>query len=169
MKSFWQIWIPLAAPVFLAGTPVFADDLQKVRSAVNSFLIKAGSGLVSNESMCPSSAGNLSEYVTRIEFAPVDATTNALLLSSETCGGGNKHGQYLYIAKSWGGGDLVNDAEIGDLSFIGTIDQVKDGVVYLLGKRWLPNDPHCCPSTEATLAYNVLTKKHVFSAAHREK
>jgi hypothetical protein len=117
MKSFWQLWIPLAAPVFLAGTPVFADDLQKVRSAVNSFLIKAGSGLVSNESMCPSSAGNLSEYVTRIEFAPVDATTNALLLSSETCGGGNKHGQYLYIAKSWGGGDLVNDAEIGDLSF----------------------------------------------------
>jgi hypothetical protein len=118
MKSFWQIWIPLAAPVFLAGTPVFADDLQKVRSAVNSFLIKAGSGLVSNESMCPSSAGNLSEYVTRIEFAPVDATTNALLLSSETCGGGNKHGQYLYIAKSWGGGDLVNDAEIGRFEFL---------------------------------------------------
>lgn len=79
--------------------------------------------------------GGLSEYVTRIEFVPVDATTNALLLSSETCGGDDKHGQYLYIAKSWGGGELVIDAEIGDLNFIGTIDRVKDGVVYLLGKR----------------------------------
>ncbi|MGJ0509720.1 MAG: hypothetical protein ACR652_21875 [Methylocystis sp.] len=164
MKTFWRICIPLAAPVLLASTAVFADDLQKVRSAVNSFLIKAGSGLVSNESMCPSTAGNLSEYVTRIEFVPVDATTNALLLSSETCGGGNKHGQYLYIAKSWGGGELVIDAEIGDLSFIGAISHVKDGVVYLVGKRWMPIDPHRCPSTEATLEYNVLTKKHIFSA-----
>jgi hypothetical protein len=153
----------------LTCSPVVADDLQKLRSAVNSFLIKSGGGLVSNKAMCQSSAGDLSEYVTRIELVPVDATTNALLLSSETCGGGDKHGQYLYIAKSWGGGELVIDAEIGDLNFIGTIDRVKDGVVYLLGKRWMPNDPHCCPSTEAILAYNVLTKKHVFSAAHSAK
>ncbi len=152
--------------VVAACTPVVADDLQKERSAVNSFLIKTGGGLVSNKAMCPSTAGNLTEYVTRIEFVPVDATTNALLLSSETCGGGNKHGQYLYIARSWGGGDLVSDAEIGDLSFIGRISHVKDGVLYLVGKRWAPNDPHCCPSTEATLEYDVLTKKHIFGAAH---
>ncbi len=165
MKSCRRMSVPLTLIVALTCTPVVADDLQKLRSAVNSFLIKSGGGLVSNKAMCQSSAGDISEYVTRIEFVPVDATTNALLLSSETCGGGDKHGQYLYIAKSWGGGELVIDADIGDLKFIGTIDHVKDGVVYLLGKRWMPNDPPCCPSAKATLAYNVLTKKHAFNAA----
>jgi hypothetical protein len=164
MKSCRRMSMPIMLVFAHTSTPVVADDLQKVRSAVNSYLIKSGGGLVPNKAMCQSPTGNLSEYVTRIEFVPVDATTNALLLSSETCGGGNKHGQYLYIAKSWGGGELVIDAEIGDLSFIGAISHVKDGVVYLVGKRWMPIDPHCCPSTEATLEYNVLTKKHIFSA-----
>lgn len=68
-----------------------------------------------------------------------------------------------------GGGELVIDAEIGDLSFIGTISHVKDGIVYLLGKRWMPKGPHCCASTEATLAYSVSTKKHRFSPAHDAK
>jgi hypothetical protein len=94
----------------LACSPAFADDLQKARSAVNSFLVKDGGGLASSRGLCPPSVGNLQEYVTRIEFVPVSATTNALLLYSEMCGGGNKHGQYLYISKSSGGGDLITDA-----------------------------------------------------------
>ena len=138
MKSCRRISMPIMLVFALTCTPVVADDLQNVRSAVNSYLIKSGGGLVPNKTMCQWPTGDLSEYVTRIEFVPVDATTNALLLSSETCGGGNKHGQYLYIAKSWGGGELVIDAEIGGLSFIGTISRVKDGVVNLLGKRWTP-------------------------------
>jgi hypothetical protein len=154
-----------AVTLFLvvACTPALADDLQKTRSAVNTALIKDGGGLVSDKALCPSAAGNLFEYVTRIEFVPVNATTNALLLSSEMCGGGNKHGQYLYISKSWGGGDLVTDAEIGDMSFIGRISHVEGGAIYLVGNRWMPNDPHCCPSKEGTLEYNVNTKKHVFN------
>ncbi len=164
-------FMPLTLIGVLAFTPVSADDLQKVGSAVNSYLVTTGGSLVSSKAMCPSTAGTLAEYVTRIEFVPVDATTNALLLSSEICGGENKHGQYFYLAKSWGGGDLVNDAEIGDVSFLGAISHVKGEVVYLVGKRWLPNDPHCCPSSEATLEYNVRTKKHVFNPANtvREK
>jgi hypothetical protein len=130
---------------------------------VNTALIKDGGGLVSEKSLCPKAAGNLIEYVTRVEFVPVDATTNALLLSSEMCGGGNKHGQYLYISKSWGGGDLVTHAEIGDMSFIGRISHVEGGTIYLVGNRWMPNDPHCCPSKDGTLEYNVTTKQHVFS------
>jgi hypothetical protein len=156
-------FMPLTLVCVLVCTPVSADDLQKVRSAVNSYLLNTGANLVSNKAMCPSTAGNLAEYVTRIEFVPIDATTNALLLSSEMCGGGNKNGQYFFIAKPWGGGDLVSNAEIGDMSFLGTISHVKDEVVYLVGKRWLPNDPHCCPSSEATLEYNVRTKKHDFN------
>jgi hypothetical protein len=162
MKSYRRMSVPLTLGVALTCTPVVADHLQKLRSAVNSFLIKSGGGLVSNKGMCQSSVGDLSEYVTRIEFVPVDATTNALLLSSETCGGGDKHRQYLYIAKSWGGGELVIDAEMGDLKFIGTIDHVKDGVVYLLGKRWMPNDPHCCPSAEADLGIQRPNEKACF-------
>jgi hypothetical protein len=154
-----------AVTVFLvvACTPVLADDLQKTRSAVNTALIKDGGGLVSDKSLCPKAAGSLIEYVTRIEVVPVDATTNALLLSSEMCGGGNKHGQYLYISKPSGGGDLVNNAEIGDMSFIGRISHVEGGTIYLVGNRWMPNDPHCCPSKDGTLEYNVTTKQHVFN------
>jgi hypothetical protein len=153
----------------LACTPACADDLQKARSAVNSFLVKDGGGLVSSKALCPPAVGNLQEYVTRIEFVPVNATTNALLLSSEMCGGGNKHGQYLYISKSWGGGDLVTDAEIGDMSFIGSISHVEGDTVYLFGNRWMPNDPHCCPSKQGTLEYNVTTKQHAFKVKDVQK
>ncbi len=79
------------------------------------------------------------------------------------CGGGNKHGQYLYISKSSGGGDLVTDAEIGDMSFIGRISHSDGNVVYLVGNRWMPNDPHCCPSKEGMLEYDVITRKHSFN------
>jgi hypothetical protein len=151
--------------LFLLGlgcSPAFADDLQRARNAVNSFLVKDGGGLVSSKALCPPSVGNLQEYVTRIEFVPVSATTNALLLSSEMCGGGNKHGQYLYISKSSGGGDLITDAEIGDMSFIGRLSHVEGDTVYLYGNRWTANDAHCCPSKEGTLSYNVATRKHAF-------
>ncbi len=163
LRQFLQLFHVL---IYKAAT---ADDLQKARSAVNALLVKDGSGLAPSKALCPNVTGNLQEYVTRIEFVPVTATTNALLLSSETCGGGNKHGQYLYISKSWGGGDLVTDAEIGDLSFLGVISHVDGDTVYLSGNRWMPTDPHCCPSKKGILSYNVSTKRHVFDVQDAPK
>jgi hypothetical protein len=149
---------------FVVGTPAAADDLQKARSAANSYLIQSGAGLVLDKALCPNALANAVEYVSRFEGVPINATTTAILLSTEMCGGGNKHGQYFYISKSSGGGDLVTDAEIGDMSFRGRISHAESNIVYFEGERWMPNDPHCCPSKEGTLEYNVVTRKHTFKS-----
>jgi hypothetical protein len=149
---------------FVVGAPAVADDLQKARSAANSYLIQSGAGLVLDKALCPNAPANSVEYVSRFEGVPINATTTAILLSTEMCGGGNKHGQYFYISKSSGGGDLVTDAEIGDMSFLGRISHSESNIVYFEGERWMPNDPHCCPSKEGTLEYNVVTRKHTFKS-----
>jgi hypothetical protein len=147
---------------FVVGSTAAADDLQKARSAANTYLIQSGAGLVPDKAFCPNTPANSVEYVSRFEGVPINATSTAILLSTEMCGGGNKHGQYFYISKSSGGGDLVTDAEIGDMSFLGRITRAENNIVYFEGRQWRPNDPHCCPSTEGTLEYNVGTRKHTF-------
>jgi hypothetical protein len=154
---------------FVVGSPAAADDLQKARSATNSYLIQSGAGLVLDKALCPNVPSNTVEYVSRFEGVPINATTTAILLSTEMCGGGNKHGQYFYISKSSGGGDLVTDAEIGDMSFLGRNSRAENNMVYFEGRQWRPNDPHCCPSTEGTLEYNVVTRKHAFRSKDNSK
>ncbi len=104
------------------------------------------------------------EYVTDTQIVPINASSNAILLNSEMCGGGNKNGQYLVITRN-GTARVVTDAEIGDMSFLGKITHVEGGIIYLSGMRWLKNDPHCCPSKKAVLEYNIKTYKHRFTLA----
>ena len=68
------------------------------------------------------------------------------------CNGGNGHGQYLVVTQG-GSAHVVTSAEIADMSFLGQISRVAGTSVFLKGYRWGPNDPHCCPSREATLEY----------------
>ncbi len=151
--------------IFAVALPLFsgqslADELQSARDAVNRALKSDGAGLVSRLSACPKSEDdNGSEYVTLIQSVPVGDASEATLIDSGMCGGGNKHGQYLVITRH-GKSQLVTDAEIGDMSFIGEISHVDGNKVFLSGNRWLPDDPHCCPSRQAVLEYDVETGKH---------
>jgi hypothetical protein len=77
------------------------------------------------------------------------------------CNGGNGHGQYLVIARD-GSSRVITDAEIAAMSFLGRISYVEGTSVFLKGYRWGPNDPHCCPSREATLEYDLRTGQHKF-------
>jgi hypothetical protein len=97
----------------------------------------------------------------RAQVVPINASSNAILINSEMCGGGNKNGQYLVVAQN-GKSEVITNAEIGDMSFLGKITHVDGDVIYLSGMRWLENDPHCCPSKDAVLEYNVKTHKHGF-------
>ncbi|HEY8162923.1 MAG TPA: hypothetical protein VIF34_11750 [Methylocystis sp.] len=136
-----------------------ADELQDARDAVNRALKSDGGGLVARRSACPRSPDEGLEYVTRVELVPVGESSAAALIDSAMCGGGNKHGQYLVVTRH-GKSYLVTGAEIGDMSFIGEISHVEGNKVILSGSRWLPDDPHCCPSRKAVLEYDVETGKH---------
>jgi hypothetical protein len=161
MKSFR---LSFGALIFLCCSisTTIADDLKSSREAVSRFLEKDDGGLVAQQSECPKKAGNLWEFVTDAQIVPINTTSNAILINSEMCGGGNKNGQYLVITQH-GKSEVVTNAEIGDMSFLGKLTHVDGDVVYLSGKRWLENDPHCCPSRDAVLEYNIKTRKHRFN------
>lgn len=143
------------------------DELKSAREAVDRALKNdGGGGLVARQSACPQSADDASEYITRVELAPV-GEWDAALIDTAMCGGGNRHGQYLVITRH-GKSHLVTDAEIGDMSFLGQINHIDGNKLFLSGNRWLPDDPHCCPSRRAVLEYDVETGKHSLKLTSRK-
>lgn len=143
------------------------DELRSAREAVDRALKNEGGGLVARQSACPQSLDDGSEYVTRVEFAPVGDSADVTLIDSAMCGGGNRHGQYLVVTRH-GKSHVVTDTEIGDMSFLGEISRIDGNKVFLSGNRWLPDDPHCCPSRRAVLEYDVETGKHSLKLTSRK-
>jgi hypothetical protein len=139
-----------------------AHNLLSSREAVSEYLKREGGGLVARQSNCPKEPGNLWEFVIDTQAVPMNASSNAILINSEMCGGGNKMGQYLVVVRN-GKSEVITNAEIGDMSFIGEITRIDGDVVHLSGTKWLQNDPHCCPSKNADLEYNVKTHQHKFT------
>lgn len=155
----------MALPLLSGGA--HGDELRSAREAVDRALKNdEGGGLVARQSACPQSVDDPSEYITRVEFVPV-GDSDAVLIDSAMCGGGNRHGQYLIVTRR-GKSRLVTDTEIGDMSFLGQIMRVDGNKVVLSGNRWLPDDPHCCPSRRAVLEYDVETGKHSLKLTSRK-
>jgi hypothetical protein len=124
--------------------------------------------LVSRYANCPPmEQGGMLEYMDKFQLTPVDEHTDAILIDTHQCGGGNKHGQYFLIARS-NKCDLVTKPEIGDMAFIAESMYADGSIVTLKGINWAENDPHCCPSSEGTLEYNAHTKQFAFKL-HRIK
>jgi len=147
--------------------PLRADDMLNAQSSIGAVLRKDGGGLVPNRSSCP--GRNLSdrindgwEYVETTQVVEINGTSNAVLIDSGMCNGGNGHGQHLVISQN-GSSKVVTSAEIADMSFLGRISHVEGTSVFLTGHRWGPDDPHCCPSREAILEYEIQTGQHKFT------
>jgi len=68
----------------------------------------------------------------------------------------------FFVVAQNGKSVVVTSAEIGDMSFLGKITHVDGDIIFLSGMRWLANDPHCCPSKDAVLEYNIKTHEHRF-------
>ncbi|MDJ0447833.1 hypothetical protein [Methylocystis sp. JR02] len=162
-----RLFIVAMALPLLSGV-ARGDELRSAREAVDRALKNdEGGGLVARQSACPQSVDDASEYITRVELAPVGDSTDITLIDSAMCGGGNRHGQYLVVTRR-GKSNLVRDTEIGDMSFLGEIMRVDGNKVVLSGNRWLPDDPHCCPSRRAVLEYDVETGKHSLKLTSRK-
>lgn len=171
MKRSSKIGLVATLISFSMITASAGDELTNARDAVDRFLkasvaAECGSlprcsgGLVARFDQCPKDA-DLEEYVQEYQVVPIDSTSNAMLIWTRMCGGGNKNGQYFAISTGKGA-ELITDAEVGDMSFIAQQMSASDGVVSLYGSRWMPDDAHCCPSKEGTLEYDTKTKKHRF-------
>jgi uncharacterized protein/predicted aspartyl protease len=150
---------------------VLADDLRNAQNSIGSLLQKNGGGLAANQKGCPSidisdRANDGWEYVEKTQSVAINETSTAILIDSEMCNGGNGYGQYLVITES-GSARVITNAEIADMSFLGSISRVEENSVILTGHRWGPNDPHCCPSREATLEYDIRTGQHKFTLGKR--
>ena len=119
-------------------------------------------GLVPRYAKCPPmEQGGMLEYMDNFQLTPIDEHTDAILIETHQCGGGNKHGQYFLISQN-GKCDVVTKPEIGDMAFIADSMYANENIVTLKGIKWADSDPHCCPSAEGTLDYNAVTKQYSF-------
>ena len=108
---------------------------------------------------CPKSNNDNWEYVGSAVFVPISQTDSAVVVNTGQCDGGNGSGQYLVLNRG-GAARVVNDTDIGDMSFLATSAWFADGTLTLYGSRWLADDAHCCPSKKANLEINVRTGSH---------
>lgn len=167
----------LLASILLSTQAAVADEFSCSFSAVDAYL-KADwerytrhdpsasktekTELVPRFAKCPPmEQGGMLEYMDSFQLVPVDDHTDAILINTHQCSGGNKHGQYFIISRN-GKCDAVTKPEIGDMAFIADSMFADNDVVTLNGIKWGDNDPHCCPSSEGTLEYNVVTKQYSF-------
>ncbi len=148
----------LGSLIILLSTSCFAhaDGVQSAFGVVGGRLQSHGGGLAPLLGACPQSNNDNWQYVGSALFVPISATDSAVVVNTGQCDGGNGSGQYLVINHG-GAARIINDATIGDMSFLATGAYFIDGVLTLYGNRWLPNDAHCCPSKKANLEFNLAT------------
>lgn len=139
-----------------------ADGVQSAFDVVGGRLRSHGGGLAALLDACPKSNNDNWQYVGSALFVPINPTDSAVLVNTGPCDGGNGAGQYLVINHG-GVARIVNDAVIGDMSFLATNAYFIDGVLTLYGKSWLSSDAHCCPSKKASLELNLATGKRKFT------
>jgi len=143
----------------LLPTAAHADDLQKAFDAISAPLQKDGGNLVTLYSSCPKSIDNPSEFVSSSTIVFLNEADRAVLVDTGQCDGGNGSGQYLVLIQN-NVASVITDAGIQDMSFLADHMYVEGNSIFLYGNRWMPNDPHCCPSRKATLEYNFKTHQH---------
>ncbi len=159
----------LAALTIAVGTvgTAQADPLQSAFASVAGNLQSQGGGLAPLYAACPKTNSDGWEYLSSALFVPMTASDSAVLLNTGMCGGGNGSGQHLILIKP-GAAHIVTNAGIGDMSFLASNAYYFDGVLTLHGNRWLPNDPHCCPSKKANLEFNMKTGTHKLTIVDRD-
>jgi len=167
--------VVLLSVILTQSTQARAHEQSCVQSAIDAYLKNEEtgrsfseskrpdrSGLLPRQSSCPSMrlSGAL-EAISSYISVPVDRASNAILVDTEQCGGGNKHGQYLVIFRS-GSCEVVREPEVGDMKFIAEKMYAIDGRIILNGRKWMPDDAHCCPSKNGILDYNIFTGSYSF-------
>jgi hypothetical protein len=150
------------AILLAVGYSARADSIQTAYAAVSSSLQKDGGGLVPLLSQCPKSNADPWEFATSATVAAINQADSAVLVNTGHCGGGNGVGQYLVIIQG-GVGRLVNGTEIGDMSFLGSHMSGDGETLTIFGDKWMPDDPHCCPSKKASLEYDLRTRRHILT------
>jgi hypothetical protein len=139
-----------------AASSADADGLQTAYTAVARTLQIRGGGLTPLFGSCPKGIDNRWQYVTSALFVPISQTESAVLVNTGSCNGGNGSGQYLVMNRG-GTARVVTDAGIADMSFLASNAYFNGDTLTLYGNRWLPTDPHCCPSKKANLQFNLKT------------
>ena len=102
-----------------------------------------------------------SEYITNIQVVPMNPGKYVVLINTMGCSGGNGVGIFFILVNGRKGRVITNSA-LGDMSFLGNIQAANGDTVVFSGARWLKDDPHCCPSEQGTLTYDIRTGKQTF-------
>jgi hypothetical protein len=151
----------LAILLFACGM-AHADGLQSAFTAVGARLQAKGGGLAPLIASCPKGNNDNWEFVSSALFVPTSTADSAVIVNTGQCNRGNGAGQYLVINHG-GAARVTSDPAIGDESFLAINAYFFDDTLTLYGNRWLPNDPHCCPSKKANLELNLKTGKRTFT------
>ncbi len=139
--------------------PARADGVQAAFGAVGGQLQSHGGGLADFLGSCPKTDNDAWQWVGSAIYVPISPTDSAVVVNTGMCNGGNGQGQYLVMNRG-ASSRIVTNAGIGDMNFIATTAYFFDDTLTLYGNRWLPKDPHCCPSKKANLEFNLKTGAH---------
>jgi len=102
-----------------------------------------------------------SQYITNVQVVPMSPKTRAVLINTMGCSGGNGVGIF-FILVNGNKGRVITNTALGDMSFLGNIQSADGDTVVFSVARWLQDDPHCCPSQQGTLTYNIRSGKQTF-------
>jgi hypothetical protein len=146
----------LLIAVMGAAGMAHADGLEGAIAAVSIRLQVQGGGLAPLYASCPKSKNDGWLFMTSAVFVPMTQTDSAVLVNTGMCNGGNGAGQFLVMNRG-GVARLITDAGIADMSFLASNAYYFGDTLTLYGNRWMPDDPHCCPSKKANLEFNLKT------------
>ena len=149
------------AMLLLSGGPAHADVLQTAFDLLNARLRINGGGLVLYQASCrhPLDPDDNREFVSSSTVVFADKSDQAVLINTGLCNGGNGSGQHLVVIQN-GTPNVITNIGIQDMNFLADHMYADGDSLFLYGRRWLQNDPHCCPSKKATLEYNIKTQEH---------
>jgi hypothetical protein len=129
-----------------------------------------GGGLVLYRASCrqPLDFDDNRQFVGSSTVVFVNKSAQAVLVNAGLCNGGNGSMQYLVVIQN-GEAKVIDGLGIADMSFLAHDMYVDGDSLFLYGSRWVNKDPHCCPSREATLEYNLKTHQHKLTLAPKNK
>jgi hypothetical protein len=156
-----RIWGAVGFGIMLSIGCAHADVLQTAFDALNARLKTDGGGLVLFQASCrrPLDPDDNRQFVSSSTVVFIDKSDQAVLINTGLCNGGNGSGQHLIVIRN-GSPSIITNIGIEDMNFLADHIYAEGNSIFLDGSRWLPNDPHCCPSRKATLEYNVKTHEH---------
>jgi hypothetical protein len=146
--------------IFVIPSNCLASEIDAATKALNDYLQKDGRGAVSQQEKCPK-VGEF-DYITDFKFKPISDGAVIGSVYTMACPIGNGTDEYFILIKN-SRGRIIGREAIGVMNFMGDQYWVEGNILKIDGVKWVGDDPHCCPSKEGILEYDLLSGRYKYN------